>query len=312
MMFEPFRGARPGAGGFQGFGGGQPGGGFQFDPNDFADIFGDLFGGGGMRGGRARQPMPQRGADVEASITVTLPEAALGAKKTIRVPRTVTCATCNGSGGAPGSQMQTCPLCGGSGRFSPNGGAQFFVSQECPRCHGTGQVVTNPCPTCRGAGRVEEVSTVNVTIPAGADNGTRLRLAGQGAAGERGGPAGDLFIVINVAKHPLFERRDNDLLIEAPVTFADAVLGGSIRIPTLRGKVDLKIPPGTANGATLRMRGQGVPAMKSGKKGDLLVRLAVEMPAKLTPEAKALVMQLREALPPDAHPKRRDFERKGV
>ncbi len=310
MMFEgpvggAFRGfggqgftgtsGRPGREGFEGFGGPE---GF-----DFSDLFSGIFGGATAE----TQAGPQPGEDLEAAVTVSLEEIATGTTKFIRVRHRTPCRTCHGTGAAPGSRLQTCPQCKGTGRISQGGGARFIISQQCPRCGGTGRIVTTPCPSCGGSGWTDETHTVSVRIPEGVRSGARLRLAGQGHAGEPGAPSGDLYVVVKERKDPLFEREGNNLICEAPVTFMDAALGGTVRVPTLTGQAELHIPPGTQSGNTFRLRGLGLPQMRSTKRGDLLVRVQVETPTKVSDEERRLIQNLREKAAPASYPKRHAF-----
>jgi len=295
-------------------GGGAESGGFDFNQNagfgkgqGFESIFEDLFGGRGARATRGRRG-PRPGEDLETSISITLRDAAKGAIHSIRLRRKAPCATCHGSGATPGSQPETCPQCQGSGQVSRSGGAAFLVSQVCPKCRGTGQYIPKPCATCQGSGNVAETRTVSVSVPAGADSGMRLRLSGQGNAGESGAPAGDLFVVIEVQPDPFFTRKGVDLECEAPVTFAEATLGGTIRVPTLEGQANLRIPAGTQTGRTFRMRGLGLPGEHGRRQGDQLVRVVIEAPEKISAEQEALIKRLRELDADAVYPKRRAME----
>ncbi len=300
MQASPFWGGPGFQGNAQeGYGAGE---GFGFDFS-LGDLFGDLFG----RGGKARPAGPRRGQDIEVRLDVSLFDVVDGVKKTVRVPRRAACGTCKGTGAAPGTKPETCPQCHGSGQATQGGGAHVFVSQSCPKCHGTGQVIAKLCAACKGAGQTTESRTVTVTIPAGADTGTRLRLAGQGNAGEAGAPSGDLFVVVNVLKDAFFERSGNDVVCEAPITFAQAALGDTIRVPTLKGQADLRVPAGTQSGQVLRLRGLGLPAFRGRGKGDQLVRVQVEVPTRLSREAEEVVRRLKEIEEPGAYPRRRSF-----
>lgn len=313
MCASPFGGAGGGAystgpGGpgfdFHGFGGGS--GGFT---TDFSDIFGGL---GDLFGGRAQRPRrqgPIPGNDVEGRLTITLREAAEGVKKSIRVPHASTCSRCGGSGAEPGTQPETCPVCGGSGQVSRGGGA-FVIAQTCPQCRGMGKIIANPCKACRGTGVTKDSRTVTVSIPPGVETGTRLRLAGQGDAGVRGGPNGDLYVIVTVKADDVFTREGADITCEMPVTFAEAALGATLRVPTLTGKADLKIPEGTQSGQSFRLRGMGLPRMNGRGKGDQIVRVAVEVPKRLTREQRQIVEKLKALDNPAMYPKRRAFERR--
>jgi len=294
------QGAGAGAGGgFGGFGfggGGATGGGF-----DFEDILRQFAGRGGAGASAGTRRAPVRGDDVEVGIRVTLQDVANGARKTLRVPHRAVCPTCAGNGAAPGTRPETCPECGGSGRVSRSAAASFSVFQVCPRCRGTGEVIPKPCPTCGGAGEIHETQTVTVHIPAGAQTGTRLRLAGQGDTGEPGAPPGDLYVVIEVQEDPVFERDRNNVICEVAVPFTTAALGGPVTVPTLRGRASLRIPAGTQSGQTLRMRGQGLPRMNGGDVGDQLVRVRIQVPTKLSDEARDLMQRLDRILDPSAY-----------
>lgn len=301
-------GARPGSreyrsdfSGFD-FGGGAAGGGAA----GFEDIFGDIFGGGMGGGFTQRRSGPRPGNDLEVSLPVTLREVATGTKKTIRVTREVRCDTCGGTGAQPGTTPQTCPECGGSGQ-SRRQAAGFSVAQTCRRCGGRGTVITTPCTSCGGQGKRKEPQTVTVNIPAGAENGTRLRLAGQGEAGERGAPEGDLYVSIAVKPDDVFEREGENIRCEVPVSFTDAALGATIRVPTLSGEAELKIPAGTQSGRTFRMRGQGLPALHGGGKGDELVRVAIEVPKRMNGEQRRLLEEFRKQESPDMYPGAKTF-----
>ena len=283
-------GPRPGYGSGGGYGGGgQPG----FDLGDllgrtggqsggFGDVLGGLFGG---RGGAGAQ-RPRRGADVEAEVSLAFLDAVRGATVPLRLATTGPCSTCRGSGATPGTSPHTCGTCGGAGVTSRSQGG-FAFSEPCKACRGTGRVVETPCPTCSGAGRATEGKTLNVRIPPGVAEGQKVRLAGRGGAGERGGPAGDLLVIVHVTPHPLLGRKDAHLTLTVPVTFPEAALGTQVSVPTLAGPVTLKVPAGTASGRTFRVKGRGVPG-KAGA-GDLLVTIEVAVPATLSKQAiKAL------------------------
>lgn len=279
------------------FGGGGGGG----DGGIFEEFFG---GGGGRSAGGA-----QHGADLRYDLEISLEEAAKGTEKEIRYRRPVGCKKCSGSGAEPGSGKKTCPTCGGAGQVTSNRG---FISfrQVCPTCQGAGQTIENPCGDCRGEGRVMDSSTVKVRIPAGVATGSKLRSAGKGEAGHMGGQSGDLYIIIHVKEHELFERHDNDLFCEVPIKFTLAALGGSISVPTLFGKGSLKIPAGTQTGTTFRLREQGIPALRGARKGDLLIRVQVEVPTKLTGEQRAKLEDYAEACGDPANPVGESFVEK--
>ncbi|WNV75364.1 molecular chaperone DnaJ [Geodermatophilus sp. DSM 44513] len=306
-----------GAGARAGFPGGFPGGaggGQPFDLGDLfgaagggaraggagglGDLFGGLFGGGGAGAGSARARSqaasgPARGQDVETEATLSFEESVLGVTVPLRMQSPGTCPTCAGSGARPGTSPHACPVCQGAGVTSRSQGA-FAFSEPCRNCRGTGQVVDDPCPTCSGNGVTNQTRTITVRIPAGVKDGQRIRLAGKGAPGRRGGPAGDLFVVVHVSGHELFGRKGEDLTLTVPITFAEATLGATLTVPTLDGGVTLKVPPGTASGQTLRVRGRGVPG--KGRAGDLLVTVEVAVPKRLTPAAEEAVKVLEAEL----------------
>ncbi|MFP4502876.1 MAG: molecular chaperone DnaJ [Candidatus Hydrogenedentota bacterium] len=305
---NPFAGGGGGGSGFSGgfsgggpqgfgftFGGGQGGESFGFG-GGLDDLFEGLFGGGATAGARTHRPRTAHpGNDLKITLDISLREAATGTKKTVRLNRQSLCPGCKGTGGDGGAQAETCPECQGSGRVQRSQGA-VYMAQACPRCRGEGRVVSNPCGTCGGTGHVRQPQTVTVTIPAGADTGTRLRLQGQGDAGEQGAPPGDLYATVRVQPDPVFTREGDNLRCEAPIRFTQAALGGTAHVPTLTGKAALKIPAGTQSGKTFRLRGQGMPSMQSGKKGDLLVTVRVQVPASLTKEQRDLIKKLDETL----------------
>ncbi|HKK23755.1 MAG TPA: molecular chaperone DnaJ [Pseudohaliea sp.] len=270
-------------GGAGGFGGG------SFS-DIFGDVFGDIFGGGGRaRGG------PQRGADLRYTLDISLEQAVRGTTVEIRVPTLVSCSTCNGSGAKKGSSPTTCGTCGGVGQVRMQQGF-FQVQQACPTCRGRGTLISDPCTSCRGQGRVEKTKTLSVKVPPGVDTGDRIRLASEGEAGPEGGPPGDLFVQISVKQHPIFERDGKNLYCEIPITFVDAALGGELEVPTLDGRVKLKIPPETQTGKLFRLRGKGVQPVRGGGVGDLLCRAVVETPVNLNKEQKELLRQFEESL----------------
>ncbi|HET7649425.1 MAG TPA: molecular chaperone DnaJ [Gammaproteobacteria bacterium] len=259
----------------------------------FGDMFGDIFGGGGRRGGRGQRVY--RGADLRYDLVLDLEQAVFGDTVTIQVPTLVRCDVCEGSGAKQGSKPSTCPTCGGQGQVRMQQGF-FSIQQTCPRCHGNGTVIADPCNTCHGQGRIEERKTLSVKVPAGVDNGDRIRLAGEGEAGPQGGPPGDLYVEINVRPHPIFQRDGADLACDIPLPFATAVLGGEIDVPTLNGRVTLKIPAETQTGKVFRLRGKGVKPVRGGATGDLLCRIEIETPVNLTREQKDLLKQLDASL----------------
>ncbi|TVP75842.1 MAG: molecular chaperone DnaJ [Puniceicoccaceae bacterium] len=296
-----------GGGGMGGMGGHDPFDIFReaFGGGGGGGIFEEFFGGGGGRSAGGAQ----HGADLRYDLEISLEEAAKGTEKEIRYRRPVSCKKCSGSGAEPGSGKTTCPTCGGAGQVTSNRG---FISfrQVCPNCQGSGQIIEKPCGDCRGEGRVMDSSTVKVRIPAGVATGSKLRSAGKGEAGHLGGQAGDLYIIIHVKEHELFERHDNDLFCEVPIKFTLAALGGSISVPTLFGKGSLKIPAGTQTGTTFRLREQGIPALRGGRKGDLLIRVQVEVPTKLNAEQRTKLEDYAEACGDPAHPVSESFVEK--
>lgn len=276
-------GVDPNQAGPGGFGGGA----------DFGDVFGDIFGdifGGGRRSQRAA-----RGADLRYNMELTLEEAVRGVSKEIKVPTLVECDECHGSGARSGTSAQTCPTCHGSGQVQMRQGF-FAVTQACPHCHGKGKIITDPCRKCHGDGRVQKTKTLSVKIPAGVDTGDRIRLAGEGEAGEFGAPAGDLYVQVHVKDHPIFVRDGNNLYCEIPISFTTAALGGEVAVPTLDGRLMLKIPSETQSGRMFRLRGKGVRSLRSGAEGDLLCKAVVETPVKLSDEQKELLKQLEDSL----------------
>ncbi len=261
---------------------------------DFSDIFGDVFGDifSGMRGGRGQA---YRGADLRYTLELGLEEAVFGTTAKIRVPTLVGCATCDGSGAKPGTRPTTCPTCNGVGQVRMQQGF-FSIQQTCPRCHGRGTVIPEPCAACGGSGRVEEHKTLSVKVPPGVDSGDRIRLSGEGEAGEHSGPPGDLYVQIRVRSHPIFTREDSNLYCEVPISFTAAALGGELEVPTLDGRVSLKIPSETQTGKVFRLRGKGVRPVRGGATGDLLCKVKVETPVNLTREQKELLERLAESM----------------
>ena len=270
-------------------------GGGGFGGGNFSDIFGDVFGdifGGGGRGGRSSV---QRGSDLRYTLELDLEEAVRGTSVTIRVPTLVGCETCDGTGAKKGTTPATCTTCGGHGQVRMQQGF-FSVQQTCPRCHGTGKMITDPCKDCHGNGRVEKQKNLSVKVPAGVDTGDRIRLAGEGEAGVNGGPAGDLYVVVSVREHKIFQRDGKNLYCEVPISFVDAALGGELEVPTLDGRVKLKIPEGAQTGKLFRLRGKGVTPVRGGSAGDLLCRVVVETPVNLTKRQRELLEELRQTL----------------
>ncbi|HSP01795.1 MAG TPA: molecular chaperone DnaJ [Thioalkalivibrio sp.] len=270
-------------------GGGRGGANFS---DIFEDIFGDIFGGGGRGAGGSRV---YRGSDLQYNLELTLEEAVFGTEVKIRVPSLVECGECHGSGAEKGTTPETCDTCGGVGQVRMQQGF-FSVQQTCPRCHGTGKVITSPCHACHGQGRVEEHKTLTVKVPAGVDSGDRIRLSAEGEAGINGGPPGDLYVQIHVKPHKLFTRKGNDLMCEVPISFTTAALGGELEIPTLDGRVNLKIPEETQSGRLFRLRSKGVKSVHGGAQGDMICRVSVETPVNLTKRQKELFKELDDSM----------------
>lgn len=278
-----------GRGGFGGFGGGAQAGNFD----DVFRVFGDIFGMGGEGGGGPTQP--HQGANLRYTLNLTLEEAIHGTTKEIRIPTLLTCKTCNGTGAKKGSSPVTCTTCNGDGTVRMQRGF-FSIQQPCPDCHGQGTVIKDPCPDCHGHGRYEDYKTLSVKIPAGIDQDNRVRLAGEGEAGAFGGPPGDLFVQANIAHHPIFTRDAGNLYCETPISFVTAALGGEIEVPTLTGTVRLHIPEGSQNGQSLRLKGRGVKTLRHNITGDLICKLVVETPIKLTKEEKEMLKAFEKSL----------------
>jgi len=268
-------------------------GGHGFSGDNFSDIFSDVF--GDIFGGGRRRSRAQRGADLRYNLELTLEEAVAGTEVKIRVPTWMTCSECGGSGAKKGSGPVTCSTCQGHGNIRMQQGF-FSVQQTCPACRGTGQQIKDPCRSCHGQGRVQESKTLSVKIPAGVDSGDRIRLGGEGEAGEHGGPAGDLYVQVTVKEHPIFTRDGANLYCEVPISFPTACLGGELDVPTLDGKVLLKIPPETQTGRLFRLRAKGVKPVRGGAQGDLLCRVQVETPVHLGKEQIDLIKRLDESL----------------
>lgn len=283
-----------------GGGGGYPGG----FADAFGDIFGDIFGGG--RGGGRGGPQMYRGADLRYNLEITLEQAAQGFNTTIRVPSWDTCGTCSGSGAKPGTSPTTCTTCGGHGTIRMQQGF-FSVQQTCPKCHGKGQILANPCRDCGGVGRIKRNKKLEVKIPAGIDDGMRIRSSGNGEPGQHGGPPGDLYVEIHIKQHPIFQRNNDDLHCEMPISFARAALGGEIEVPTLDGKVAFPIPEGTQTGKVFRMRGKGIKGVRSSRIGDLFCHITIQTPVSLTERQKELLDELEQLTAEGGdkhHPKR--------
>ncbi|HWC63925.1 MAG TPA: molecular chaperone DnaJ [Rhizomicrobium sp.] len=289
--FEAGMGARAGAGPFD-FAG-------SFS-EVFEDFFGDLMGGKRARRGN-------RGQDLRYNLSITLEEAYRGRNAEIKVPTQVACETCSGSGAEPGHSPETCPTCAGHGKVRATQGF-FTIERSCVSCRGTGRIVRHPCKTCRGAGTVQKERVLNVDVPAGVEEGTRIRLSGEGAAGMGGGPNGDLYIFLSVAEHPIFQRDSHDLHCRAPVSFVTAALGGTIEVPTLDGgRAKVAIPEGTQSGRQFRLKGKGMPVLRSTQKGDLYIEVAVETPVKLTKRQKELLREFEKGSEAGTHPEAEGF-----
>ena len=271
-----------------------PGGGFTGGFGDIFDsVFGDIFGAGGRGGERV-----YRGADLRYDLQLSLEEAVAGTTVKIRVPKLVHCHTCNGSGARKGSTPVSCPTCNGIGQVRMQQGF-FSVQQTCPQCRGGGKIINDPCGTCHGQGRVRDNKTISVKVPPGVDSGDRIRLSGEGEAGENGGPSGDLYVHVIVREHPIFVREGTELHCDVPISFAMAALGGEIEVPTLDGKVKLKIPTETQSGRLFRLRGKGVRSVRTSVKGDLLCRVIVETPVNLSKKQKELLEEFNNSMRED-------------
>ena len=268
-----------GFGGFNGFG----------DFGGLGDIFDMFFGGGGRR-----RSGPEKGADIRSDLEITLKEAAFGLEREIKVLRTESCSTCGGSGAAAGSKPSTCPACNGAGQIQFAQNTPFgrvVQSHTCDRCRGTGKIIEKPCPTCRGTGQTRRTRSISVKVPAGVDNGSRLRVNGEGEAGLRGGPRGDLYVYIHVKPHKVFKREGDDLICEVPISFVQAALGDELEVPTLEGDTKLKVPEGTQSGTVFRMRGKGVPNVSGYNRGDQHVVIRVVTPTKLSDKQKTMLKE---------------------
>lgn len=262
----------------------------------FGDVFGDIFGAGrAAGGGGAGGQRSFRGADLRYNLELNLEDAVRGTTVKIRVPTLVACGACEGSGAKKGTHPTTCGTCGGVGQVRMQQGF-FSLQQTCPRCRGSGRIVSNPCTACNGQGRVQEYKTLSVKIPAGVDTGDRIRLSGEGEAGENGGPPGDLYVHVKARPHPIFQREESSLYCEVPISYTTAVLGGELDVPTLDGRVKLKIPPETQSGKVFRMRGKGIRSVHGGEPGDLLCKVTVETPVSLTRKQKEMLVQFDQAM----------------
>ena len=319
ILSDPNKKARYDQSGFAGvdpnYGAGGAGGGFDggFDFGDLGDIFGSFFG-GGFGGGRRTNPnAPQRGESIRLSLAISFEEAAFGCEKEVSVDRMEQCGTCHGNGCAAGTTPEVCPDCHGTGqvqvrRQTPMG--VFATSSPCGRCGGKGKIIHQPCPDCRGSGAVRRRKTIQVSIPAGIDNGQTISVRGQGSAGKNGGPAGDLLVTITVRPHELFRREGTSVLCDAPITFAQAVLGAELEIPTIDGKVKYDLPEGTQSGTTFRLKGKGIPAINGRGRGDQYVTVYIETPRNLNREQKEALKKFAESVGDNNYEERRKFFRK--
>ena len=280
---------RFGHAGVEGAGAGFNAGGFTDIGDIFGEVFGDIFSGG--RGRRASR----RGRDMEYTLELTLEQAVRGDSVDVRVPTLVACDDCRGSGAKPGTSPSSCPECGGRGQVRVSQGF-FSLQQTCPRCRGAGRVILDPCGACRGRGRIEQRKTLAVKVPAGVDNGDRIRLSGEGEAGASGAPPGDLYVQMRVADHPIFTRDGTNLYCDVPLSFPDAALGGEIEVPTLDGRVKLKVPAETQTDKLFRLRGRGAPPVRGGSAGDLLCRVVVETPVHLSDQQQDILRQFKASL----------------
>ncbi len=296
--FEGGMGAAGARAGARGFGGGD-------FASAFSDVFDDLFGDFMRTGGGGRQ-RTARGSDLRYNLAVTLEDAYRGVHKTINVPTSVACAACSGTGAEGGAEPVTCPTCSGMGKVRAQQGF-FTVERTCPTCGGLGQIIKNPCKVCGGAGRVDKDRALSVNIPQGVETGTRIRLAGEGEAGLRGGPPGDLYIFIEVADHPIFQREGLNLFCRVPLTIATAALGGEVEVPTIDGgRSRVKVPPGAQSGKQMRLRGKGMPGLRGGISGDMFIEMAVETPVNLTGRQKELLREF-DRLSEDNNPESSSF-----
>lgn len=291
----------PGAGGFGGFGG--------FGGSGMEDIF-DMFFGGQGRGGRSNNAGPQRGADLRYDMEISFEEAAFGVEKEVSLKRAERCEHCHGEGAEPGSKVETCPECHGSGyvRFTQNTMfGQMVNERPCSRCHGEGKIISDPCRECRGTGTVKKTKKLKVKIPAGVDNGSRLRVGGEGEAGLKGGPSGDLYVYLYVKPHKFFERDGTTVLCEVPINIVQATLGAEIKVPTLDGQVTMKVPEGTQPGKVMRLKGKGIPSLRGGGRGDQLVRMKVVVPTKLTDKQKDALQKFADISKDNINPEEKSF-----
>ncbi|MCK5237829.1 MAG: molecular chaperone DnaJ [Deltaproteobacteria bacterium] len=300
-QYDQFGSVGPGTG-FPGGGGGyQQGGDFG---DFFGDIFSDIFGGGG---GRRRGPI--RGSDLRYDIHIPFTDAAYGSTKKIQIPRTENCSECNGSGAKKGTSPVTCSKCSGSGQTTFKQGF-FSVSRPCGGCHGTGQRIKEPCRPCSGSGHVRKTKTLSINIPKGVDTGSRLRITGEGEAGERGAPYGDLYVVLHVEQHPIFRREGDDIICEVPIGYTQAALGAEIEVPTIDGKLKFKVPAGTQTGKVFTIKGKGMPSIRGSRRGNHHVIVTIETPTKLNKKQKELLREFAESINEETLPKKKSFLKK--
>jgi molecular chaperone DnaJ len=278
---------------------------------NFEDIF-DMFGGFGGRRGGSRRNGPMKGNDLQKTVTIDFTDALFGCSKQIELSKDIRCKTCNGSGARPGTGRKTCDACGGSGQISQVSNTPFGRFQNvttCSKCGGTGQVVESPCSDCGGSGRIRKTVKINVDIPAGVDTDSIVTVRGQGEPGINGGPDGDLYIVVNVKAHSTYKRRGNDLYLDLPITFDQAALGAKVQVPGFGETYSYTITPGTQTGSSFRLKGKGVPDVRTGRKGDLYVRVVVEVPTKLSRKEKKAIEEMAGKLGDDAYPKKNKFSK---
>lgn len=295
----------------QGFGGdgGFGGQGFGGFDDIFGDIFGDMFG-GGFGGGRQRRRGPERGADIRQRINISFEDAAFGKKVQVKINRSEECDECHGSGAKPGTSKKTCPTCNGSGQVQSVQRTPFgniASTRTCSTCNGEGEVIDSPCSKCHGKGSIRKTKTIEVDVPAGIDEGQMIKLSGQGELGTRGGPRGDLYIEVSVNAHQLFTREGYDVYLEMPITFAQATLGDEIQVPTLDGKVQYQVPEGTQTGTVFRLKGKGIPKLRSNVRGDQYVKVTVEIPTKLNDKQKELVRQFAKECGEEVHERQKSL-----
>ena len=295
-----------------GFGGGGAGGFGGFDFGDIFDMFGGAFGGGFGGGGRSRRNGPQKGRDIQKTVTIEFKEALFGCTKEIEVTKNVRCKTCNGEGTEPGTAKKTCDVCGGSGQVSQVKNTAFGRFQNivtCSKCNGTGQIIETPCHDCGGAGSIRNRVKIKVDIPAGIDNDNMITLRGQGEPGANGGPEGDLYVITHVKAHSVYKRRDYNLYIELPITYDQAVLGAKVKVPGFGESYSYTIPAGTQSGSEFRLKGKGVVNPRTGRKGDLYVKVIVEIPTKVSAKEKRAIKKMADEMGENTFPKKARFDK---